>query len=119
MTDRDSKSKSQQERRLAEGWSQGLPPQNGDLGPYSGLDEQLDSSASAPSQSQAQAPPRRSEWTAAPQPEFIPPRRGRRETPDFESLGRTSEVLQTETEGRIRLRFFEFAFRRRKYKSRS
>ena len=112
MTDRDSKSKPQPDRRLADGWSQGLPPQNGDLGPYSGLDEQPGGEGSTQTHAD--------DWgTASPaRPQFIPPRRNRGDIPRPDDLGQSSDVLQTETEGRIRLRFFEFAFRRRKYKSR-
>lgn len=111
MTDRDSKSKPQADRRQRDWWFAGLMPQNGDLGPYSPFDEW-------PGLGQPQLQPR-DDWASAPKPEFIQPRSNRRESSGFEGLGQSMDVLQTETEGRLRFRFIEFAFRRRKYKSRS
>ena len=111
MTDRDSKSKPQADLRQPDWWFTGLMPQNGDLGPYSRSDE-------PPNLSDPQAQPKQHDWASAPKPEVIAPTPNHWQSSGFDGFSQTAEVLQTETEGRFRFRFVEFAFRRRKYKSR-
>lgn len=112
MTDRDSKSKSQADLRQPNGWMWGLAPQNGDLGSYSLFDE-------PPGTAQPPSAAARQDWAGLPWPDFAPSIGHRQPSSDFAGFGQTADVLQSETEGRFRFRFVEFAFRRRKYKARA